>query len=258
MKIAKSIAKAYYRALGYYPGNISGFNFKLDPYHIAFWRSAANGRWEPRTYKILSEFLNAGSVYCDIGAWIGPTAIYAAKKCKEVFAFEPDPVAYRYLRWNIELNQLDNVRSFNFAISNRLSLQKMSSFGGSLGDSMSSLLPNEDQAGEVSEVLTMTWENIIDISKIDKIDFIKIDIEGGEFEVLPAMKDYIISKKPIVYLSAHCPFVPINQRVGKIKNIIEVLSSYNNCLNDNLESINIDTMLSECKKGVFSSYLFVD
>ena len=86
----------------------------------------------------------------------------------------------------------------------------------------------------------------------------KIDIEGGEFEILPDMKDYLIEEKPIVYLSTHCPFLNADDRKRKMQNVIEVLSAYKYCLNENFESVSINKMLLQCNEEVFSSYVFMD
>ena len=256
-RIVKTIDKACFRALGYYPTSINGLKFKLDPYHIGFWRTVAKGRWEPHAYTIMSKFLNVDSIYCDVGAWIGPTVIYAARICKQVICFEPDPIAYRYLRWNIELNDLFNVTSFNIALANRIAIRRMSSFGGDLGDSMTSLL-NDNQANKGIDTLTLTWDVFIDISKIDKIDFLKIDIEGGEFELLPTLKDYLSLHKPIVYLSTHVPFLDVNLRKDKMQQIIEVMGIYKKCLNENLMLVDIDELNDEDAQNHFCSYIFMD
>ena len=106
----------------------------------------------------MSKFLNDDSIYCDVGAWIGPTVIYAAKICKQVICFEPDPIAYRYLRWNIELNKLTNVTSYSLALSDRNAVQRISSFGGEFGDSTTSLL-NDNQDSYGVDVLTLAWDS---------------------------------------------------------------------------------------------------
>lgn len=256
-RIVKSIAKAYYRALGYYPTSIHGLKFKLDPYHIGFWRNLRRGLWEPHTYTIMSKFLNIDSIYCDVGAWIGPTVVYAAKICKQVICFEPDPIAYQYLRWNIELNELLNVTSFSIALANRIAIQRMSSFGGNLGDSMTSLL-NDNQENNGIDALTLTWDAFIDLSKIDKIDFLKIDIEGGEFALVPTLKDYLSLHKPIVHLSTHAPYCDVNLRKEKMQQIIEVMGIYKKCLNKNLMLVGIDELNGEDAKNSFRSYIFMD
>ena len=47
MKVFKLLAKALFRALGYYPTSLNGLKFKCDPYHIGFWRQASTVTWEP-------------------------------------------------------------------------------------------------------------------------------------------------------------------------------------------------------------------
>lgn len=257
IRIVKAIHKIYFRALGYYPARINGLKFKLDPYHTEFWKKVAEGRWEPHTYKILSRFINVDTVYCDLGAWIGPTVIYAAKKCKQVVCFEPDPVAYRYLSWNIEMNDLQNVMSFNIALADCTAIQRMSSFRRHLGDSMTSLLA-DGQGKKGVDVLTLTWEKFIDISRIDKIDFLKIDIEGSEFALLPTLKEYFDRHRPIVYLSTHPHLLEPRLRREKMLQIIEVMGIYRKCLSVDLSPMDIDELKSEKAMHQGHSYIFMD
>jgi len=146
-RVFKPIEKAYYRALGYYPTTIHDLEFRCDPYNAKFWKTVSQGRWEAHTYRILARFLSQDSVYCDIGAWIGPTAIFAARKCKQVFCFEPDILAYEHLLWNIRLNRLHNVIPFNLALTDNNGIRPMASFGGKLGDGMTSLLKTDQAEG---------------------------------------------------------------------------------------------------------------
>ena len=139
-QIVKKIRKAYCRVLDYYPTTINGLKFKCDPHYIWFWREVSSARWEPQTFNILTKFLKSNFIFCDIGAWIGLTVIYSARKLKQVFCFEPDFIAYEHLLWNIRLNGLCNVMPFNAALTNYDDIRKMGSFGKSIGDSMTSLL----------------------------------------------------------------------------------------------------------------------
>lgn len=256
-RIAKMIRGVCFRALGYYPAPIDGLTFKLDPYHIEFWRKVAAGRWEPHTYKVLSRFIDADTVYCDLGAWIGPTVIYAAKKCRQVVCFEPDPVAYRYLCWNIELNELRNVTAFNIALADRTGIQAMSSFRRRLGDSMTSLLAHGRGKNRV-RVLTLTWEKFINFSGIGNIGFLKIDIEGGEFTLLPTLKGYLALHRPVVYLSLHPHLLDGGVRQEKMQQIIEVMGIYKNCLDKDLKPMDIEELKGEDAMKQGRSYIFMD
>lgn len=253
----KNIVRPFYRALGYYPANIAGRDYKLDPYHINFWRKASKQEWEPNTYKILSQLLNSDSVYFDIGAWIGPTVLHAAKICKHVVCFEPDPTAYKYLRFNIDLNELQNVTSYSIALGDTLSVSKMSSFGHKLGDSMTSLL-DKNPRGNTVDVLQMPWDTFMDAAKVEKIDLLKMDIEGGEFALLPTLKAYIDKNKPTMYLSTHSPYLDQADRKPKMQELVDILKAYKTCLNDEMEEIDINQLTTDDGINNFNSYVFMD
>ena len=74
-----------------------------DAHEIAFWNAYAEG-WERDTLAAIAEFLPMGGVHLDIGAWIGPTLLFAAARAREAHGFEPDPAAYAKLRRNVALN----------------------------------------------------------------------------------------------------------------------------------------------------------
>lgn len=255
--IVMKIHKAYYRALGYYPMSINGMKLKMDPYHISWWKDIAQAGWEPHTYTMMSKFLNVDSIYCDVGAHIGSTVVYGARICKHVICFEPDPVAYRYLQWNIELNHLSNVSAFNVALADSFAVRQIASRVGQLGNSTTSLL-HVKNTNNGTDVLTLTWDGFIDIAGIGKIDLIKIDIEGGEFELLPTLKDYLYLYKPIVYLSTHAPFLKENLRKEKMQQIVEAMAIYKKCLNENLIAVDICELNGTAAQNDFRSYVFMD
>src|SRR5690606_20354579 len=130
------------------------------------------------------------------------TVLYAARKAERVYCFEPDYVAYKDLLRNIELNGLRNVVPSNVALAGSSGLREMGSFGSGLGDSMTSLLGGGGE-GDTITVTTLAWSDWLRISGVERIDFIKMDIEGGEFELLPAMRDYLAEHRPTLYLSLH-------------------------------------------------------
>lgn len=74
---------------------------KLDR---AFWtRWLANG-WEQETFAFVENNVQDGTVFVDIGAWIGPISLYAAALGARVISLEPDPVAYSRLTENVQAN----------------------------------------------------------------------------------------------------------------------------------------------------------
>jgi len=252
----RKLGKLYYQLKGYYAVRINDQQFKCDPYHPGFWRIVNSGGFEPEYFNLLDKYLNPESIYCDVGSWIGPTVIYAAQKCKQVFCLEPDFIAYKFLLQNIELNELQNVNPFNLAIAQFEGTVEMASHGGNLGDSMTSMV-NLDPENESFEAICKTWESWLKKSENPNIDFLKMDIEGGEFELVPIMKNYLQDQKPIFHLSTHSLFLPEGERKSKMENMIDSLNFYKQCYNENGKLISFDENIINESLGQFRSFLFL-
>lgn len=252
----RKLGKIYYRLKGYYPVKINDQRFKCDPFHPGFWRIVNKGGFEPEYFNILDKHLNSESIYCDIGSWIGPTAIYASRKCKQVFCIEPDLIAYKYLQQNIELNELQNVKPFNLAIATFDGKVEMASHGGNLGDSMTSMV-NLDPGKESFEAKCKTWDSWFLAYNIPGVNFLKMDIEGGEFELVPKMKKYLQDQKPIFHLSTHSLYLPENDRKIKMEKLIETLQFYTHCFDENHNPIIFNEKLITQSLDQFRSFLFL-
>jgi len=198
--------------------------------------------WEQDTFNILEYYKNhKEGIYIDIGAWIGPTVLYSANIYKKVYAIEPDPVALERLKQNISANNFNNIVLIEKGLSSH---NGMSEFGGNgaLGNSESTLLisnkddylsysgrhTNHHTHNEIVSIETITIETLIEQQKInpDHISLIKMDIEGGEKIVVPALINFLKKHKPNFYISLHRCFL----RASEIENIIDILFGiYDKC-----------------------------
>jgi FkbM family methyltransferase len=241
MTLRRRLELTYFRARGYFPIQLYGTNYKFQPEDRKFWRKVATGKWEPHTFRILNAFLDHSSVYVDLGAWIGPTVIFAAARCRQVYCFEPDPFAYEQLLGNLRLNEIDNVTSFHGAIYTKNGTIQLGNSEGSFGNSETSIISN------TSEGITapcLTFDHAIELFGIGTIDLLKIDIEGAEFELLPDMKSYLDENRPSLYLSTHAPLIDKSERREKMQVIAELADLYSFCLDRNLQPLNRDELFS--------------
>lgn len=252
----KALCLRYYRTVGSCPARLNGERFRCDPEHWRFWQKASAGRWEPQTYSILSRFLDNSSVYCDVGAWIGPTVLYAARKCRKVLCFEPDFVAYRYLLWNLELNGLTNVTPFNVALSDENRMVQMAGPGETLGDSCTSLLNAQDRANAF-EVLGLSWDRWVDLVRPEPIDFLKIDIEGFEFQLLPRIAEFLAERKPIVFLSTHGQMIDAERQAEYMQRIVDVMQPYSRCMDAEMNAVPFRDLTGEEIRGSSREFLFL-
>lgn len=193
----------------------------------SFWALYKRGEWEPDTIAIFRRFIDRDHSYIDIGAWIGPTLLLGCRLAKRAYGIEPDPIAYAELAESIEYNRplTDNVQLFNICIAPE---SGKTSFGSRSdgGDSSSSLLFAGNKTTWTVDGLN--FQEWIDQNRIVDCNFIKIDIEGGEYSVIPTMAAYLRKNRPTLHLSLHPCFLGEQEGRGiteKIKRFFYRLKS---------------------------------
>ncbi|WP_170414511.1 FkbM family methyltransferase [Ruegeria atlantica] len=247
--------KMFYRARGYYAGQLNGEPFRLDPYHSKFWRKASSGAWEPETFAVLDEYLSPDQDYLDIGAWIGPTVLYGARKARRVWCFEPDPTAFRHLAWNLDLNDITNVSAFGVALSDQFGVARMASVRGEPGDSTSSLLHD---GAHGNDALTIAWDQFEAVNDLSGVSLVKMDIEGAEFFVLPTLLPWLKKQRPVLLLSLHAPMLGDNDRQSQMSELLISLSFYSQIYDDAGNHLSAQELLNSEDLGRFRTILLKD
>ncbi|WP_170476305.1 FkbM family methyltransferase [Ruegeria arenilitoris] len=245
--------KMFYRARGYFNGTLNGEPFRLDPYHSKFWKKASSGLWEPETFEVLDRYLSPDRDYIDVGAWAGATVLYASRRARHVWCFEPDPVAYRFLNWNLELNNIRNVTAFGVALWNSTGILRMSSLGGEPGDSMTSVLAANENG---TDVVSLAWEQFSEKVDLSDVSLVKMDVEGAEFSLVPALQPWLKVQKPAFYLSTHVPFLNESEKSAATQSLADSLAFYKNCTLDGVDHDVSEALLSKRVSEQFPSILF--
>lgn len=185
---------------------------RADKSELAFWNSFAAG-WERDTLSAIAELLPAGGVYLDIGAWIGPTLLFAASRAREAYGFEPDPAAYAKLERNVALNPelAARIRIERAAVWTQDTT--LSFAVASPGDSTTSavLKPGEAPALE-APAFDARGAKIAPL--LARADFVKIDIEGGEFDLIPYIAPSLAERRPALHLSFHAHRLDKNDKAA--------------------------------------------
>ena len=172
----------------------------------AFWTRFQSGVWEPDTLAVFRRYLDKCHSYIDIGAWVGPTLLQGCQLARRAFGIEPDPIAFSELKRNMQNNPdiTGNVELFNICIAPHSGKVSFGSRGDG-GDTMSSLLFS---GGKTSWTVDgLSFADWVASAGIDDCNFIKMDIEGGEYSVLPTMREYLERLRPTVLLSLHPCFI---------------------------------------------------
>lgn len=138
--------------------------------------------------------IKPGDIVFDIGAHIGSFSIFAASKGATVYSFEPSPLNYEKLVANIALNGYEGkIFPHNVAITNKVGKSKL--FVSETDGGVNSLKESNEGALEIE---TLTIEKVIEKYSLKSIDFLKIDIEGSEYDVLPNLTQEEFSKIKII------------------------------------------------------------
>lgn len=181
-------------------GALKGFCMRVD------WkvhRSFVYGSWEPEVVECIQKHVTPGMTVLDIGAQSGFFSLLLSKRvgpAGKVIAFEPLPANFRILEENIRLNGLKNVTVRNEAVAERS------------GD-MSFEFPRHEPgliagpvlAGDSQAIFTVRGISLDDWLSANQfpVQFIKMDVEGAEVEVLRGALKMLDSCHPDMLIELH-------------------------------------------------------
>jgi len=152
---------------------------------------------EPRDF--LFKQINENDFVIDIGANIGETLLNFAKvnSTGHCLGFEPVPYIFEKLKHNIGLNNFKNITIENLAISD---IEEDLSFYFPTNNNSGgiSLSKSNEKADQIVKAITL--DSYVEDKKLDSIDFIKIDVEGFEYNVLKGAKQTIIKYRPKMFI----------------------------------------------------------
>jgi len=154
--------------------------------------------YEPYTHYLFENAINPGCTVLDLGAHHGYFSLLAARcvgKEGKVYAFEPAPENFQILKKNIELNKFTNVFPINKAVND--SANPMSFFLCKPNDVSGSLFPTL-RPNEFS--VPVESVAIDDFLEGERVDVVKMDIEGSEPSALKGMKRTLSQNKNIVLI----------------------------------------------------------
>ncbi|MDR3535922.1 MAG: FkbM family methyltransferase [Acetobacteraceae bacterium] len=172
-------------------------------------------------------FFNVALPHCDrmvdFGAYVGFTTLYAATFGGSVFAFEPSPRNFALLTENVAANPLlaGRIRLFRHGLGVRE--EEVTLYAKGMADSGSSIFRDIERDGLVrgaadATIVLRDAEAVLREVRLDHRTLLKIDIEGAEYLVLPAIAALLADRKPWLHVSFH-PF-----------NLVQGANSYANAV----------------------------
>src|SRR5918992_2034739 len=198
-----------YKAVKFFRPRSKLLKFKVPKYNYEFYCRINKDDFivMTRHEDVIIEYFRPkeGDIVIDIGAHIGLYTIIASKRVGangKVVAIEANPSNFEMLNSNIKLNQLTNIISLNNAVYSKETKIKLYLPGEELGHTtyntvMSDRARNEDKFVEVS---ANTLDYLLQLNEITDVNWVKIDVEGAEFEVLKGAHNLLLNSKDIALL----------------------------------------------------------
>lgn len=182
--------------------------------------------WEKHIYNKFKEYLKKDDVVLDIGAHIGlhSLAINNLDLDIKIHAFECVPKLFQLLKYNTKKHK--NIKIYNKIVSFHNKnlfyvydddLNNMVNSGGYC------IKKNLENNYTPVECVT------IDSLNFKKVDLIKLDVEGFEYDVLLGMKDSLLNNKPILFIEI------FENHFKKVNDFLNMLNYYKK---EKLDSIN--------------------
>jgi FkbM family methyltransferase len=177
-------------------GALEGHRMRLNWRHH---KRYALGMYEPMVVEIIAKTVKPGWVCADVGAFIGYYTLLLAKSVGatgKVIAFEPFPSNFQILCENIALNGYQNVVLENKAVMDKSQTVNFRSTVTKGLDHGVSVMTGFGMYHAVS--LDDYWGN-----RTDRLNFVKIDVEGAEAAVLKGMERVMRRDRPILLVELH-------------------------------------------------------
>ena len=158
------------------------------------------GTYELSLQKTAEKYIRPGMTVYDVGAHVGFFTMFFARLVGNtgiVHAIEPYPDNCSYIRRHVDLNEIDNVRLWQLALSDTVGY---TGFRPSHHSSMGTI--TDDDTGLLMVPVT-TMDRLIGDGHIDPPDIVKVDIEGHERQFLQGAEETIERCSPVMFIEVH-------------------------------------------------------
>jgi len=178
---------------------------------------------EGRATKAVMDFIKPSTVTIDVGANIGYYALYCAKKGKFVHAIEPVKANCIRLDENMKLNGYSNYKIYNLAIGSENGLSEFHMSAHSNCGRINAEFHEVKNFTSSFQVETMTLDDFCKKEGIKKIDFVKMDVEGYETEIIKGAKKTLenMPKGSMLFVEIHPKYIKDKTQLDSMLKTIE-------------------------------------
>ncbi len=214
---------------------------------------AQTGIWEPHVTRVFSTLLKSGGVMVDIGANIGFHSLFAASlsPAVSVYAFEPNGDVADQFTESIKKNSLSNIYLYRVGLSDTetertLYVRDENTGGATLTETVAEI------DFRVHHTMVVSLRKLdLELAEVERVDVIKIDVEGHEYEALKGASQLLETWHPTIIMEFSPAFYEADYS-GKSLNFITYLRNYGYefYTTESLQLIDLEQWIIEKDLGV--------
>lgn len=196
----------------------------------------------------MDNFVNlvkSDSIVIDVGGNIGITAARFAKKAfnGKIIVVEPSKFSFQRLVYHMKLNKLTNVVPINKGLGTQEKIEKLYTVDEN-NSGMNRIVSFELNNVPNESISICKLDDLVQKIELKRIDFIKIDVEGYEMNVLKGAINTIINYKPIILIEVIDENLKENQ--SSALEVIQFLveKNYKILIANTLEEIDLENLFS--------------
>jgi len=179
----------------------AGLHWRLNTECVVQRRLCYHGGFDVYDVRELMSRVPAHGVFFDIGSYFGYYSLLAAQRGARVFAFEPDPANFSLLSQHIALNEFDQIHAIPLALSDAPGRARFAS--ASMENRGTGHLAGKDEAGH--DITLTTLDAFVVEQGIERLDALKLDVEGAETRVLAGGRESLRRFRPVMLVELNPP-----------------------------------------------------
>lgn len=204
-------------------GLLTGMKRKGGLGWVPRWASAAADTAEERFWRNLDV---SGKTVYDVGAFHGVVTLFLSRTARQVVSYEPNSTNRARFMENLKLNGVENVRIRPFGLGAQSQVARMVysplMTGGATLDGNIGAHVLEASDAKAEDIQITTLDDDIQQEKLPPPEFIKVDVEGWELEVLKGGTRTLQSARPDLFLEMHGD--TMNEKRRKVAELVSFLT----------------------------------
>ncbi|RZA32370.1 MAG: FkbM family methyltransferase [Lysobacteraceae bacterium] len=170
--------------------------------------------FEPQMVRLFDSLIKPSDTVLDIGANIGCTSILFGSRAARVISFEPSPTTYQFLKTNVGASGFQNIALNNVGLGKSPGRFELTFAANNRSGGFVSNKAQASAGHQVEAIDIACGDTFLAEADIHEVEFVKIDVEGFERDVIEGLRETLARAQPIVTLELNHWCLNVFQRTS--------------------------------------------